>query len=81
MTTFGFLVLGFVAAAIAVAVRNQKRILDSEPWRAYPLESDGIDLDPPRWVNDGRPLEVRFIEAVHFEQWEGEFGDREGEQA
>jgi hypothetical protein len=102
MTAFGFLVLGLVAAVIVVAVRNQRRYLDTEPWRAWPLESDGIDLDIPdwvndapppivlsdafdtqipdpasdtiemTWVNDGRPLEQRFIEAVDFALWEAD---------
>jgi hypothetical protein len=81
MTMFGFLVLGFVAAVIAVAIRNQRHYLDSEPWRAWPLESDGVDLDIPDWVNDARPLEQRFIEAVDVALWEGELWNREGEDA
>jgi hypothetical protein len=82
MTWFGFVVLGFVVAVIVVAVRADGRCLAAELRRGvhWPLESDGIDLDIPAWVNDSRPLEQRFIEAVHFAQWEGEW-KREGEDA
>jgi hypothetical protein len=36
--------------------------------RSEPLESDGI----PDGINDGRPLEQRFIEAVDFALWEAD---------
>jgi hypothetical protein len=78
VTPFAFLVFGFVAAVIVHAVRNQSRHPDTQ--RAYPPESDGIDLTWQVTYNDGRPLEQRFIEAVDVALWETELW-REGEDA
>jgi hypothetical protein len=81
MTPFVVVVLGFVAAVIVHTIRAEGRRLNTELQRVYPLESDGIDLDIPAWVNDGRPLEQRFIEAVDVALWESEFFKREDEDA
>jgi hypothetical protein len=70
MNGYGLAFLITASALILVSIRCaiHNRQLDNESRRTYPLESDGI----PDWVNDGRPLEQRFIEAVDFALWEAD---------